>query len=154
MPRILGIGEELIGHSHDVSNVKHRHPTPRGNVRRTVTASPELQDKTRPQIKGYTRPCRLAPWRDRPWIVSLNNDNGWRPLERVGHTRVSCQDDAVASTYVVVSGSPGAGKTTVSRPLAEQLGMSYLGQDDLMEAIFDVVGSAITPGHELSARLP
>ncbi|MBT9329452.1 AAA family ATPase [Paracidobacterium acidisoli] len=37
---------------------------------------------------------------------------------------------------VIVSGPPGAGKTTVGRPLAEALGFALLSKDDIKEALF------------------
>lgn len=70
MPWILGIGEQPIRHSHDVSNVKNRHPTPQ-DVEWTPTAGPGITGQTRAEGKDYTGPCRLAPWSDQPWVVAF-----------------------------------------------------------------------------------
>jgi predicted kinase len=42
-------------------------------------------------------------------------------------------------TIVLVSGSPGAGKTTLAAPLAEALGFPLISKDDIKEAIFDAL---------------
>jgi predicted kinase len=41
---------------------------------------------------------------------------------------------------VVVSGSPGAGKTTLAVPLARLLGLPLICKDDIKEALVDVLG--------------
>lgn len=41
--------------------------------------------------------------------------------------------------FVVVSGIPGSGKSTLGRALAEHLGLPYLGKDAMLEALFDDV---------------
>ncbi len=51
--------------------------------------------------------------------------------------------DAVSARtrrIVVVSGSPGAGKTTLARRLASLLGMSLIAKDDIKESIWDALG--------------
>jgi len=41
---------------------------------------------------------------------------------------------------VVVSGPPGAGKSTLARPLAAALGFSLLSKDVIKESLFDALG--------------
>ena len=39
--------------------------------------------------------------------------------------------------YIIVSGPPGAGKTTLARPLAKVLGFPLLTKDDFKETLYD-----------------
>ncbi len=51
---------------------------------------------------------------------------------------------------VVVSGPPGSGKTTLARPLAEELGLPLIRKDAIKEALGDAIGAA---DYEASHRL-
>lgn len=42
--------------------------------------------------------------------------------------------------FVVVSGPPGSGKSTLSRPLAGELGLPLIDRDDFKDTAFDVLG--------------
>jgi adenylate kinase len=42
--------------------------------------------------------------------------------------------------FVVMSGLPGSGKTTVGRQLARALGLSMLDKDEILESLFDSLG--------------
>jgi predicted kinase len=42
---------------------------------------------------------------------------------------------------IVVTGAPGAGKTTLARALATRLRMPLLAKDDVKEALFDALGT-------------
>lgn len=41
---------------------------------------------------------------------------------------------------VLISGLPGAGKTTIARPLAKALGFALLAKDDIKEALYTAMG--------------
>jgi len=43
--------------------------------------------------------------------------------------------------FVLVGGWPAAGKTTLARALAVQLGIAYLSKDEVKEALMDVMGA-------------
>jgi predicted kinase len=54
---------------------------------------------------------------------------------------------------VVVSGAPGAGKTTLAVPLAQALGFPLLSKDAIKETLFDVLGHTSANELESSRRL-
>jgi predicted kinase len=56
------------------------------------------------------------------------------------------------SRIVLVSGPPGAGKTTLARPLAKALGFALLSKDDIKEPLFDTLGG-VRGDHEASQRI-
>ena len=41
---------------------------------------------------------------------------------------------------IIVSGSPGAGKTTLARRIAKELGLPLFARDDIKELLFDTLG--------------
>jgi predicted kinase len=55
-----------------------------------------------------------------------------------------------AAVYVVVSGPPGSGKSTVASIVARALGLPLLAKDTIKETLFDTVGA---PDVEASRRL-
>lgn len=52
--------------------------------------------------------------------------------------------------FVVVSGPPASGKTTLARPLAELLGLPLIRKDAIKEALGDSIGA---PDYQASRRL-
>jgi predicted kinase len=54
---------------------------------------------------------------------------------------------------VVISGAPGAGKSTLAVPLAEALGFPLLSKDVIKEALFDALGHVEADESSSSRRL-
>ena len=48
--------------------------------------------------------------------------------------------DSSERRFVIVSGAPAAGKTTLARALAPLLGLGLIAKDDIKEALFDALG--------------
>ena len=57
---------------------------------------------------------------------------------------------AASHRFVVVSGVPGSGKTTVGRALAGLLGSPYLDKDQFLKTLFD---GLVCPDEETRHRL-
>ena len=56
-----------------------------------------------------------------------------------------------SARFVVVSGLPGSGKTTLGRALSERLGLPLIDKDDILECLFDVLGcTTFEERHRLS----
>lgn len=53
---------------------------------------------------------------------------------------------------VIVTGPPGAGKTTVARALGPELGLAVLHRDALKEAIVDAIGAPDVPASQVAGR--
>jgi predicted kinase len=47
----------------------------------------------------------------------------------------------VDATLVIVTGAPGAGKTTLAQALARELRLTLISKDDVKEALFDALGT-------------
>jgi 2-phosphoglycerate kinase len=50
------------------------------------------------------------------------------------------QKPTIDRTFIVVSGLPGSGKTTLARQLAEQLGLPLVDKDDILDRLFEANG--------------
>jgi predicted kinase len=58
----------------------------------------------------------------------------------------------VGRAFVVMSGLPGSGKTTLGRQLATLLGLAMLDKDDVLDALLQAVGSADPPCRQSLSR--
>ncbi|WP_152365232.1 AAA family ATPase [Microlunatus speluncae] len=57
----------------------------------------------------------------------------------------------MATTMVLINGLPGAGKSTLARALAPELGATWLSKDRIKEALADAVGVGTIPTQRLGA---
>jgi hypothetical protein len=55
-------------------------------------------------------------------------------------------------SFIVVSGMPASGKTTIGRAIAAGLGWKFLDKDDFLEALFDQAGCRSREERQLLSR--
>lgn len=60
--------------------------------------------------------------------------------------------DPRAAPYIVVSGLPASGKTTLARNLAAELEVLLIDKDDILERFFDSMGSGDSKWRQLLSR--
>src|SRR5262249_21574382 len=76
------------------------------------------------------RPCRMP-------VTSRDGSRPQRGWHRAGHDGGG--GGPMPSTYVVVSGPPGSGKTTLARQIAPALGLPLLAKDTIKQALMTVL---------------
>ena len=70
-------------------------------------------------------------------VTSRDGSRPQRGWHRAGHDGGVA--DPMPSTYVVVSGPPGSGKTTLARQIAPALGLPLLAKDTIKQALMTVL---------------
>ncbi len=50
--------------------------------------------------------------------------------------------NSTQKTFIIISGIPGSGKTTLGKKLASELMLSYYDKDEILEGLFDSLGTA------------
>lgn len=63
------------------------------------------------------------------------------PARAHGPETVGFGNRRVVHPFVLVGGWPGAGKSTVARALAAELGLAYLAKDEVKETLMDRLGA-------------
>ena len=58
----------------------------------------------------------------------------------------------VGPTYVVVTGLPGSGKSTVGLALHQSLSLTLIDKDDVLETLFNALGSPDLDAREALSR--
>ena len=83
-------------------------------------------------------PGRLA---DGEWVEGLIWDAEPARAAAPPPDRLEAPAAPAAPLLVVVSGAPATGKTTLARPLADELRLPLIAKDDLKEPLFDALGT-------------
>src|SRR4029453_4876249 len=66
--------------------------------------------------------------------------------------RPSDSPTAMRKPFVVISGLPGSGKTTLARRLAPNLGLPLIDKDDILDGLFESKGSGSAAGRRAGSR--